>query len=136
MDGYSVRASDTFGATESLPAYLEVAGEVNMGEAPDVGLSEGEAAGAYTGGMLARGADAVVMVENTQAVDGSTIEVLRPVAQGENVVQVGEDVRAGDEVLPAGHVLRPQDIGGNTRAGYHGGRGRPPASDGDRIHRG
>ena len=112
MDGYSVRASDTFGATESLPAYLEVAGEVNMGEAPDVGLSEGEAAGAYTGGMLARGADAVVMVENTQAVDGSTIEVLRPVAQGENVVQVGEDVRAGGEVLPAGHVLRPQDIGG------------------------
>ena len=112
MDGYSVRSSDTFGASEGLPAYLEVVGEVPMGKAPEVELSTGQAATAYTGGMLARTADAVVMVENTQNADGSTIEVLRPVAPGENVIQTGEDTRSGDEVLPIGHVVRPQDIGG------------------------
>ena len=112
MDGYSVRSADTFGASEGLPAYLEVVGEVPMGQAPEVRLAAGQASGAYTGGMLAHGADAVLMVENTQAVDESTIEVLRPVAPGENILQVGEDVRSGDPVLPAGHVIRPQDIGG------------------------
>src|SRR5215468_4988339 len=66
MDGYAVRASDTFGASESLPAYLEVVGEVPMGQAPDFTLATGQATVAYTGGMLANNADAVVMVENTQ----------------------------------------------------------------------
>ena len=112
MDGFSVRSADTFGATEAIPAYLEIVGEVPMGTTPGVILSAGQAARAYTGGMLAQGADAVVMVENTQAVDASTMEVLRPVAPGENVLQVGEDIRSGDIVLRAGHVVRPQDIGG------------------------
>ncbi len=112
MDGYSVRSRDTFGATEGLPAYLEVVGEVPMGRAAGIRLGPGQAARTYTGGMLAEGADAVVMVEYAQVVDESTIEVLRPVAPGENVVQVGEDVRRSGLVLPAGHVIRPQDIGG------------------------
>ena len=112
MDGFSVRAGDTFGASEGLPAYLNVVGEVPMGGASEVALGPGEAAHAFTGGMLAHGADAVVMVEDTQRLDESTIEVVRPVAPGENVVQVGEDVREGDLVLPSGHVLRPQDVGG------------------------
>ena len=112
MDGFSVRSSDTFGASEGLPAYLEIVGEVAMGKSARVVLATGQAAMAYTGGMLAEGGDAVVMVENTQSVDESAIEVLRPVAPGENVVQVGEDVRSGAPVLPGGHVIRPQDIGG------------------------
>ena len=112
MDGFSVRSSDTFGATEGLPAYFTVVGEVPMGKAPEVTLAAGQAARAYTGGMLADDADAVVMVERTQAVDDTTIEVMRPVAPGENVIQVGEDIRAGETVLAAGHVLRPQDVGG------------------------
>ena len=112
MDGYSVRSADTFGATESLPAFLDVVGEVAMGAPPSVTLGTGHAARAYTGGMLAAGADAVVMVEHTQAIDDHSIEVLRPVAPGENVNQVGEDIRAGDVVLPAGHEVRPQDVGG------------------------
>ena len=112
MDGYSVRAQDTFGATEGLPAYIDLVGEVPMGSAPQVSLSAGQAARAYTGGLLADSADAVVMVENTQQVDDSTIEVLRPVAPGENVIQAGEDVRIGDVVVAGGHVLRSQDIGG------------------------
>jgi molybdopterin molybdotransferase len=112
MDGYAVRARDTFGASESLPAYLEVVGEVRMGQAPDITLATGQATVAYTGGMLARSADAVVMVENTQTIDATAIEVLRPVAPGENVIQVGEDVRIGEVIVPAGGLLRPQDIGG------------------------
>lgn len=112
MDGYSVRSRDTFGASEGLPAYLDLVGEVPMGESANVRLSVGQAAKAYTGGMLAEGADAVVMVERTQALDETAIEVLRAVAPGENVVQVGEDVRRGDVILPKSSVIRPQDIGG------------------------
>lgn len=112
MDGYSVRSRDTFGATEGLPSYLDVVGEVAMGQRAQVRLGVGEAAIAYTGGMLAQNADAVVQVERTQRLDDTTIEVLRAVAPGENVVQVGEDVRKGDVVLPKGSVVRAQDIGG------------------------
>lgn len=117
MDGFSVRSADTFGASEGLPAYLELAGEVPMGYAPQVTLGPGQAARAYTGGMLAQGADAVVMVEHTQMADETTIEVMRPIAPGENVVQPGEDVHIGDPVLPTGHVIRPQDIGGMLALG-------------------
>ena len=112
MDGFAVRAADTFGATEGLPAYLEVVDEVLMGHAPSHTLTLGQSARIATGGMLPEGADAVVMVEQTQQVGPSTIEALRPVAPGENVVQLGEDIRQGDPILSRGHLLRPQDIGG------------------------
>lgn len=119
MDGYAVRARDTFGASESLPAFLTVVGEVAMGRAADLALRAGEAAIVHTGGMVPDSADAVVQVEHTQRVtgDGSAafphdIEVLRAVAAGQNVIQVGEDVAAGAAILPAGHCLRPQDLGG------------------------
>ena len=112
MDGYSVRSRDTFGASEGLPAYLDLVGEVPMGVESNVRVGVGQAATAYTGGMLAHGADAVVMVERTQTLDDTAIEVLRAVAPGENVVQVGEDVRKGEPILSKGSVIRPQDIGG------------------------
>ena len=112
MDGFAVRAADTFGASEGLPAYLTVIDEVLMGRPAERDPRLGEAVRIATGGMLPNGADAVVMVEHTQDVDDSTIEVLRPVAPGEHVIQVGEDVNSGDHLLPAGHVLRPQDVGG------------------------
>ena len=117
MDGYSLRAADTFGASEGTPAYFTIVGEVSMGQAADFPVRVGEAAIAYTGGMLATGADAVVMMENTQRVDSETIEVVRPVAPGENVVQAGEDVKQGETILPAGHYLRAQDLGGLTAMG-------------------
>lgn len=111
MDGYSVRSRDTFGASESLPAYCRVVGEAPMGAQPAVSLAAGQAAAAYTGGMLAEGADAVVMVENTQRIGEDSIEVMRPVAPGENVIQVGEDVRAGEVIAPKGRLIRAQDVG-------------------------
>jgi molybdopterin molybdotransferase len=111
MDGFAVRARDTFGASESLPALLEVSGEVLMGREPDVRVESGRAAIIATGGMLPEGADAVVMVEHTQPLDERTIEVTRPVAPGENVLQVGDDLARGREALAAGRRLRPQDLG-------------------------
>jgi molybdopterin molybdotransferase len=111
VDGYAVRASSTFGASDSLPAYLRVAGEVAMGRAASIEVRNTEAVLIHTGGMLPPGADAVVMVEHTQVFSASEIEVLKPVASGENVLQVGEDVMPGAEILPAGHRIRSQDIG-------------------------
>ncbi len=112
VDGYAVRAADTFGASGSLPAYLQVAGEVPMGAAPAVEIQAGQAALVHTGGMIPKGADAVVMVEDTQTARADEIEVLKPVAAGENVLQQGEDVKAGEIVLAPGVRLRPQEIGG------------------------
>ncbi len=112
MDGYAVRAEDTYGASEGLPAYLRVVGEVRMGSPADIVVGPGEAVLIHTGGMLPGNADAVVMVENTREVDSSTIEVVRPAARGENVLQVGEEVRKGDLLLPAGSIVRAQEIGG------------------------
>ena len=112
MDGYAVRASDTYGASEGIPAYLDVVGEVLMGMPAGIAVSVGQVAKVHTGGMLPEGSDAVVMVENTQQVDENTIEVVKPAAPGENVLQVGDDIKQGSSLLKAGHRLRPQDIGG------------------------
>ncbi|MCM0083023.1 molybdopterin-binding protein [Geomonas sp. Red32] len=112
MDGYAVLAESTYGATETLPACLTITGEAPMGRQCTLAVSAAEAVLVHTGGMIPQGADAVVMVERTQKVDATTLEVLRPVAPGENVVGVGEDVMEGSPLFPAGHLLRPQDIGG------------------------
>ena len=117
VDGYAVRADDTLGASEGLPAYLTVVGEVPMGHAADVEIGMGQTAIVHTGGMIPPGANAVVMVERTQKLDDTDIEVLRPVAYGENIINVGEDIQQEEEILPAGHLLRPQDIGGLLAVG-------------------
>jgi molybdopterin molybdotransferase len=112
MDGYAVRAADSFGASSALPAFLRIVGEVPMGRPATHELQSGDAAVIHTGGELPQTANAVVQVENTQPVGEDEIEVVRAVAVGENVIQVGEDVAQGEEVLPEGHWLRPQDMGG------------------------
>ena len=112
VDGYAVRAADTYGASDALPAYLEVVGEVPMGAAADFAVGAGQAALIHTGGMLPRGADAVVMVEYTQQARAGEVEVLRPVAVGENILFQGEDVAAGAVVFPKGRRLRAAEIGG------------------------
>ncbi|MDQ7781819.1 MAG: molybdopterin molybdotransferase MoeA [Desulfomonilaceae bacterium] len=111
MDGFAVRASDTFGAGESSPALCRVVGEVLMGELVDITLRRGEAVRIWTGGGLPSDADAVVMVEHTEEVDRDTIEILKAVAPFDNVVRRGEDFKAGDTLVGVGHRLRPQDLG-------------------------
>lgn len=112
VDGYAVRASDTFGAGDSLPAYLNLIGEVPMGDAPSFGIKPGQCALIHTGGMLPDGADAVVMLEYTQTAGKNEIEIFKPVAGGENVIRVGEDVAKGQVVLQQGSRLRPAEVGG------------------------
>lgn len=112
VDGYAVRAKDTFGASDTLPAYLKLAGEVPMGAAAGLSLARACCALIHTGGMLPEGATAVVMVENTQSARRGEVEILRAVADGENVLKIGEDVAEGQEVIPAGTRLRPAEIGG------------------------
>lgn len=111
MDGYALRASDSFGASEAIPAYLDVIGQVPMGAAPGFSVERGEAARILTGGMVPEGADAVVMEEFTSAPDAETLEVRRPAAVGENVLGVGDDMKEGELILRAGARLRSQDVG-------------------------
>ena len=111
MDGYAVQAKSTFGATESLPALLEIAGEVSMGEAEEIGLRAGQAVKIPTGGMLPEGADGVVMVEYCTLLDAGTLEVSRAISPLENIIQPGDDFKQGTAFLPMGKCLRPQDLG-------------------------
>ena len=111
MDGYAVRAKDTFGAADSLPAFLDLAGEVIMGKEPDGRVISGKAMKISTGGMIPDGADAVVMLEYCHSVDEKTIEVSRTVAPLENIIGKGDDFRKGEVIFKKGTVLRPQDIG-------------------------
>lgn len=117
VDGFAVRAADTYGASESVAALLDVVGAVHMGRAPDVRLGPGSAAQMPTGGVLPDGADAVVMVEQTTSGLAGSVEVLRPVAPGDGVVRPDEDVAVGAVLVPAGRPLRPQDLGLLAAAG-------------------
>jgi molybdopterin molybdotransferase len=117
VDGYAVRAADTYGVSDGLPGYLTVTGAVRMGAAPDVSLTTGTAVSMPTGGVLPPGADAVVMVEYTAEAMPGTIEVVRPVAPGHGVVRADEDAAPGDEIIPAGRPLRAQDLGMLSAAG-------------------
>jgi molybdopterin molybdotransferase len=110
VDGYAVRAADTFGASEALPAYLRLTGEILMGHPPAQPLVRGETQKISTGGELPEGADAVVMVEHTEALSADEIGMVRPVSPGENVIHRGEDCRKGEVLLPAGQQLRAQEL--------------------------
>ena len=112
MDGFAVRARDTFGCGESEPALFTVVGEIHMGASGRaISLQPGQAARIWTGGELASQADSVVMIEYTNLLDAQTIEVFKPVAPGENIIRAGDDFGKGAVVLRKGGRLRPQDLG-------------------------
>jgi len=111
MDGYAVRASSTFGATESNPAYLNIVGSVAMGETPDFSIGSSQAARISTGGMLPGGSDSVVMIEHSELLDDTSIEVYRSVAPGQNILEQGEDIQKDVPLLSSGQRLRPQETG-------------------------
>ncbi|HEX2132213.1 MAG TPA: gephyrin-like molybdotransferase Glp [Actinophytocola sp.] len=117
VDGYAVRAADTYGASDGLPSYLDLLGAVRMGAAPEVAVRPGGCVAMPTGGVLPDGADAVVMVEYTAETMPGTIEVTRPVAPGGGVVRADEDVATGAALVPAGRPLRAPDLGLLAAAG-------------------
>src|SRR3954454_10953613 len=138
VDGYAVRAADTYGASEGLPSYLDVTGAVAMGCSPQGAVAPGTAFAIPTGGVIPEGADAVVMVEHTQEARGGTIEVVRPAAPGDGLVRADEDAAAGTELVPAGRALRAQDLGllaaaGVTRVRVHARPRVAIVSTGDEI---
>ena len=117
MDGYAVKAKDTFGASQSLPAYLKLAGVVEMGKEARQALATGEAMRISTGGMMPPDSDAVVMVEYSEEVAGPLVEIHRGVSPWQNVIQIGDDIKKGELVFPRGRRLRPHDIGALTGVG-------------------
>ncbi|HID91014.1 TPA: molybdopterin biosynthesis protein, partial [Candidatus Bathyarchaeota archaeon] len=98
VDGYAVRAEDTFGASEEDPVSLRLIGSVEIGRAPPSAISRGECMSVPTGAPLPKGADSAVMVEDTTRAD-EAVRVYRPVTPGENVMAKGFDVRRGQEVV-------------------------------------
>lgn len=110
VDGYAVKAKDTFGSSENMPGFLNMVGEVKMGQEPPGILRAGEAMYVPTGGMLPEGSDAMIMIEHCEDISG-LLNLYRQVAPGENVISVGEDMKEGEILLAKGTKLRSQEIG-------------------------
>jgi molybdopterin molybdotransferase len=111
VDGYALQGASTFGASEGNPAFLTVTGSIAMGESPEISIGPGEAVRIATGGMLPQGANSVVMIEHTEAIDDATIEVYRSVAPGQNMIAIGEDIKNKSRMLTQGQTIRPQEAG-------------------------
>jgi len=110
VDGYAVKAENTFGASTTNPILLKVVGSIDIGEKPDFEIKDGEAAKIATGAPIPKGANAVVMLEYTNDL-GDYVEILSAISPFKNVSRKGEDVKAGEVVLSKGEILQPQDIG-------------------------
>ncbi|MBI4523509.1 MAG: molybdopterin molybdotransferase MoeA [Deltaproteobacteria bacterium] len=117
MDGYAVRTKDTFGASASQPAYLNVVGTIEMGKEVTRPLAKGEAMRISTGGMLPPESDGVVMVEYAEEISGQRVEIHRGVSPWQNVIRIGDDIRKGAPVFQRGRRLRAHDLGALTGIG-------------------
>jgi molybdenum cofactor synthesis domain-containing protein len=117
MDGYAVIAEDTFGAGRQEPRTLRCVGSVHTGQAPPRAIGSGECLEIATGAPVPAGADAVVMVEETERGDGSDVRVMTPVYPRQNIGRRGADLRAGSTVLAPGDVLTPSRIGALAASG-------------------
>jgi molybdopterin molybdotransferase len=117
VDGYAVRSADTFGASESSPSLFSIIGEVSMGQQAAMELLSGQAVVIPTGGMLPKGADAVVMLEYTEQPDSNTLLVLKTAAPGENIVARGEDLQLGSTIIDQGQRIAPKNIGALAACG-------------------
>ena len=111
VDGYAVKARDTFGCTDAIPAILPLQGEVLMGEGAQFALNKESCAAVPTGGAVPDGADSVVMLEYAEDYGDGTIGILKSVAPGQNMIFRGDDVHPGKVILQKGRVLSSQDIG-------------------------
>ncbi len=125
VDGYALRAKDTFGCSDAVPAILDLVGEVKMGEAARIHVPRDSCAYVPTGGAIPAGCDCAVMIEYTEDYGDGTVGILKPGAPGMNLIFRGDDVFPGKTLLRAGRVLRPQDIGALAAVGKTAVRVRP-----------
>ena len=110
VDGFAIRAEDAYCSSASIPAFLKIKGKILMGEMPTISLEKGEAIQIATGGVLPKVANAVVMVENVEELDGE-LAVYSPVKQWENTVLYGEEVKPQDVIAKRGEVVSPLMVG-------------------------
>ncbi len=110
VDGYALKAEDTSGAEENLPVKLRNVGAIGVGELPVISLEKGEAVEIVTGAPIPNGADAVVMVEDTEK-KGENVEIFNSVAKNDNVMRKGTDIRKGENVLRRGQPLGSREMG-------------------------
>ena len=110
VDGYAVKAEDTYGADENQPLKLKVCGSVHIGEPPKLSVGSGEAAEIVTGAPIPEGADSVIMVEDTHRQD-SELVVYSSVTKSENIQKLGSDIKNGEIILKAGQSLGSREIG-------------------------
>lgn len=108
VDGFAVRAADTYGCSEALPAMVTYAGKVLMGEDEKRVLPKGSCMQVPTGGQVPEGADAVVMVEHSEDLGDEFRYMLKPVAPGENVNAKGDDIALGGVAVPKGTLIEPR----------------------------
>lgn len=118
MDGYAIRAEDTFQARVDNPIKLKVIDAIGAGKVSNVKIRNGEAVKIATGAPIPEGADAVIMEEYTYK-NGDEIEILKPTSPGENIAPKGEDIKAGEIILEPGTVMRPQELAIAASAGYN-----------------
>ena len=121
VDGYAIQAQDSFGAGEAIPVFLKYIGEVEMGSSPAFKIERGQCAYVPTGGMIPNGADAVIMIEYTEAIPSAfrreNITLYDSIAPGSGMAEVGEDIVKGDLLFSKGTEIKPQEIGAMAAAG-------------------
>lgn len=111
VDGYAIVVEDSHGATETIPSILHIVGEVAMGALSRIKIKRGEAAYVPTGGMIPQGASGMVMIEHTEKMAEDTLLVYHPIAQGENVVLIGDDIQQGASILKKGRLVNAEVVG-------------------------
>lgn len=111
MDGYAIKSKESHGATESIPSLFNIIGAVEMGKKADYIVKAGEAVSVPTGGMIPEGADGVVMVENTEMLDETTLMVYNAISYGENIILKGDDIKEGELALKKGRKITAEVVG-------------------------
>lgn len=111
VDGYAIKSKDSHGASGSIPSVFNIVGEVQMGEISHQSIKSGEAIYVPTGGMIPEGADGMIMIEDTEKLDDSTLMVYKAISHNENIILKGEDIKNGEKALEKGRILTPEAIG-------------------------
>lgn len=110
VDGYAIKSKESFGASQGIPAFFTLKGEVLMGENTSKELESGQAIYVPTGAMIPKGADSMIMIEYCEILE-DTLLVHKPVSNFENVMLMGEDVKAGDIIFKKGSTITPENVG-------------------------
>lgn len=118
VDGYAVKLTDVQGASQAIPGFLRITGEVQMGKETSESLNQGETLYVPTGGMVPAGTEAMIMIEYTEKLGEKDLAIYTNAGANENMMRIGDDIRNGELVFSRGHLLRPQDIGVLSALGY------------------